>query len=74
MNVFKKGFGPFGPQDLNSLLKGLLIAVAGAVLTFAATAIQQYGNSASAVHYGIYFAILSLVVNALRKSLDGIKE
>ena len=72
--MFKNGFGPFGPKDLVSIGKGFLIAIAGAVLTYIAFVIQQYSNSPTAIHYAIYFTILSLIVNACRKALDGVKE
>lgn len=61
----------FGRQDFISLGKGLFIALAGAALTY-------FASFATSHDFGVWtpvvVALASVLVNAARKSLDGVKE
>ena len=61
----------FGRQDLISLGKGLLIALIGATLTYLASYVS---NTNFGVYTPIVVAVFSVVANAVRKSVDGVKE
>ena len=60
----------FGKQDLIALGKGLLITMAGSGLAYLSTFLSHQ-------NFGIYTAIIvtvgALVINMLRKALDGVK-
>ena len=61
----------FGKQDLISLGKGLLIALAGTAITYlyAYVTKQNFG-----VYTPIVMTLAPVLVNMIRKSLDGVKE
>ncbi len=60
-----------GKQDMEKIGKGLLIALAGAALTYFATVVPQ-------INFGAYTplatALFAVLVNAAWKVLDGVKK
>lgn len=64
----------FGKQDLLSLGKGLLIAEGAAILTTAALWLQAGKLDLHSLLVLEAGAVVSTLINSVRKSVDGVKE